>query len=104
MANVSIPDWLTTSTTGNGMAAVIAAATAFADGKLDPHSALIAGLAGVFLILFPQSTNSKEVATAAVGAAVDIEKVVEAYKLGMSHATPKITSVTATFPSEGQKA
>jgi len=106
MASIDLMGWLRSSTTGQGAALLSGTIAAFADGKLDPHSAFIAALMGVFLILFPQNTNANAVVNNTVTAASDIEKVIEAYKMGVAHASPAlqptITGIAASFPVKGQ--
>jgi hypothetical protein len=85
------PPLQATSSTGNGLAILIGTATAYSAGQLTWQAALVLVVPAVALLLFPQNTA---LSVAAQSTVEDVEKLVTAYKMGLTHATVVTTALT----------
>ncbi len=87
----------TTSTTGIGASGIASTLAALATGHLTLEQAIPVLIGAALLILFPQNTA---LAPAAQQAATDIEKVIEAYRLGVSHGgAPPAATLSVKLPN-----
>ena len=77
-----ITNWLSTSTSGQGVSLLLVTATGYLNGAITWQAA-VAGAAGALaLIAFPQNQKLAEVVQTTT---LDVEKVVDAYRLGLGH-------------------
>lgn len=90
-----VTDWLTTSTSGQGISVLLAAATAYTSGAMTWQAALAAAAGGIALIVFPQN---QQLASVVQTTTLDVEKVVDAYRLGLSHGSTLLAALPAALP------
>lgn len=77
-----ITNWLSTSTSGQGVSLLLVTVTGYLNGAITWQAA-VAGAAGALaLIAFPQNQKLAEVVQTTT---LDVEKVVDAYRLGLGH-------------------
>lgn len=81
----NLPAWLGQATTGAGASVILAALAALAAGQVTWQAAMVAIVGGICSMIWPESPG---IAPAAQDATADVVKVIEAYKLGRSHAAP----------------
>jgi uncharacterized protein (DUF1786 family) len=94
----ALKNWVGQSTTGQGIGVGVAAVAASTQGA--PNWVSIgSGIVSVILMLWPQKhDNIVATAQAAVPVATDFEKMLEVYKLGISHGQTPAQAVVAVAP------
>lgn len=90
--------WLAQSTTGTGLSALFAYLAAVASGSMTWMQALPLLVGGLVGLAWPEDVGLK---SAAQETTVSIERLVEAYRIGLQHGT--VASSTLASPASSQE-
>ena len=74
--------WMTTATSGQGVSLLLATAVGYANGSMTWQVALAGAVGALALVAFPEN---QQLSGAVQTATLDVEKVVDAYRLGLGH-------------------
>ena len=74
--------WMTTATSGQGVSLLLATAVGYANGSMTWQVALAGAVGALALVAFPEN---QPLSGAVQTATLDVEKVVDAYRLGLGH-------------------